>query len=120
MPKPIIKIENLSFAYHKKINILEDINLNIFQNDFLGIIGPNGGGKTTLLKIILGLLDSDKGTITVFDKTPKIARNMIGYVPQFLKTDLNCPISVLEIVLAGILSSKKIFQQPFFVPADIK
>ncbi|MCD4705569.1 metal ABC transporter ATP-binding protein [bacterium] len=111
MPKSIIKIENLSFAFKKNINILENINLNVFQNDFLGIIGPNGGGKTTLLKIILGLLEPDKGTITVFNKTPKRARDLVGYVPQFLKTDLDCPISVLEIVLTGILSRKKIFQK---------
>lgn len=111
MSKQIIKIKNLSFAFKKNINILENINLNVFQNDFLGIIGPNGGGKTTLLKIILGLLEPDKGAITVFNKTPKKARDFVGYVPQFLKADLDCPISVLEIVLTGILSRKKIFQK---------
>ena len=107
----IITIKNLSFAYQRENNILEDIDLEVFGNDFLGIIGPNGGGKTTLLKIILGLLKPDKGNVLVFDKKPKETRDLIGYVPQFLEIDLDCPVSVLDIVLMGILSRKKIFQK---------
>ena len=107
----IITIKNLSFAYQKENNILENINLEVFGNDFLGIIGPNGGGKTTLLKIILGLLNPDKGNALVFNKKPKKARDLIGYVPQFLETDLDCPVSVLDVILMGILSQKKIFQK---------
>ena len=107
----IITIKNLSFAYQKENNILENINLEVFGNDFLGIIGPNGGGKTTLLKIILGLLKHDKGNILVFNKKPKEARDLISYVPQFLEIDLDCPVSVLDIVLMGILNRKKIFQK---------
>ncbi|MCK4592791.1 metal ABC transporter ATP-binding protein, partial [Candidatus Parcubacteria bacterium] len=80
-------------------------------SDFLGIIGPNGGGKTTLLKIILGLLKPDQGSVFVFNKKPKKARDLIGYVPQFLETDLDCPVSVLDVILMGILSQKKIFQK---------
>ena len=107
----IITIKNLSFAYQKENDILENINLEVFGNDFLGVIGPNGGGKTTLLKIILGLLKPDKGNISVFNKKPKKARDLVGYVPQFLEIDLDCPVSVLDIVLMGILSRKKIFQK---------
>ena len=107
----IITIKNLSFAYQKENGILENINLEVFGNDFLGIIGPNGGGKTTLLKMILGLLKPDKGNISVFNKKLKEARNLISYVPQFLEIDLDCPVSVLDIVLMGILSRKKIFQK---------
>lgn len=109
--KKIITIKNLSFAYQKKNTILENINLEIFGNDFLGIIGPNGGGKTTLLKIILGLLKPDKGSVLIFNKKPKVARDLVGYVPQFLEIDLDCPVSVLDIVLMGILNRKKIFQK---------
>ena len=111
MSTPIITIKNLSFAYQRENNILEDINLEVFGNDFLGIIGPNGGGKTTLLKIILGLLKPGKGNISVFNKKPREARELIGYVPQFLETDLDCPVNVLDVVLMGILSKKKIFQK---------
>ncbi len=111
MSNPIITIKNLSFAYQRENNILEDIDLEVFGNDFLGIIGPNGGGKTTLLKIILGLLKPDEGDVLVFDKKPKEARDLIGYVPQFLEIDLDCPVSVLDIVLMGILGRKKIFQK---------
>ncbi|NOQ68073.1 ATP-binding cassette domain-containing protein, partial [Patescibacteria group bacterium] len=107
----IIKIKNLSFAYQKENNILENVDLEVFNDDFLGIIGPNGGGKTTLLKIILGLLKPDRGNVLVFDKKPKKARDLVGYVPQFLEIDLDCPVSVLDIVLMGILSRKKIFQK---------
>ncbi|MCK5475688.1 MAG: metal ABC transporter ATP-binding protein [Candidatus Pacebacteria bacterium] len=109
--KPIITIKNLSFAYQKENKILKNINLEVFENDFLGIIGPNGGGKTTLLKIVLGLLKPDKGSILVFNKKPKKVRDFVGYVPQFLKIDLDCPVSVLDIVLMGILSKKSIFQK---------
>ena len=111
MSNSIIAIKNLSFAYQRENNILENINLEVFGNDFLGIIGPNGGGKTTLLKIILGLLKPDKGDVLVFNKKPKEARDLIGYVPQFLEIDLDCPVSVLDIVLMGILNRKKIFQK---------
>ena len=107
----IITIKNLSFAYQRENEILENVNLEVFGDDFLGIIGPNGGGKTTLLKIILGLLEPDKGGVLVFDKKPKEARDLIGYVPQFLEIDLDCPVSVLDIVLMGILNRKKIFQK---------
>ncbi|MFH1427871.1 MAG: ABC transporter ATP-binding protein [Patescibacteria group bacterium] len=105
----IITIENLDFSYSKDIKVLDSINLDIYQNDFLGIIGPNGGGKTTLLKIILGLLESDSGEVAVFNKTPEQARDEIGYVPQYSKIDLNYPINVFQVVLMGLLGKKKLF-----------
>ena len=111
MLTPIITIKNLFFSYQKENAILENINLEVLEDDFIGIIGPNGGGKTTLLKIILGLLRPAQGDILVFNKKPKKARALIGYVPQFLEIDLDCPVSVLDIVLMGILGRKKIFQE---------
>lgn len=97
----ILTIKNLSYKYNKQ-NVLENINLTIKNDDFLAIIGPNGGGKSTLLKLILGLLKPQDGTI---DK--KIKNNKIGYVPQNTNLNIDFPITALEVVLMGHISSKK-------------
>ncbi len=104
----VIEGQNISYSYNKKVDVLSDINFNVNEKDFIGLIGPNGGGKSTLLKIILGLLIPDKGTIKVFNKKPKYARDKIGYVPQYSRIDLNYPISVWEIVISGLLGRKTI------------
>lgn len=96
--KEIIKLENVSFSYTSK-EFLRNINFSIYEDDFLGIIGPNGGGKTTILKLILGILKPDQGTIRVFGRSPKEARNQIGYLSQFKNIDFEFPITALEIVL---------------------
>ncbi|WP_414468903.1 metal ABC transporter ATP-binding protein [Methanobacterium sp. ACI-7] len=82
-------------------NILEDINFSVEENDFVAIIGPNGGGKSTLLKTILGLIKQDNGTITIFDKNQTEAAKLIGYLPQKNYFDLSFPINVFEVVLMG-------------------
>ena len=97
----LINISNLSYKYHKT-DVLENINLIIKDDDFLAIIGPNGGGKSTLLKLILGLLTPQNGTIINNIKT-----NQVGYVPQNTNLNIDFPITALEIVLMGIISSKK-------------
>ncbi|MFH1727908.1 MAG: metal ABC transporter ATP-binding protein [Pseudomonadota bacterium] len=95
-----LEIKNLDLTFeHNKI--LDNINLSVLKNDFLGIIGPNGGGKTTLLKSILGLYKPNSGTIRVFNKTPKEALLDIGYVPQISLLDNDFPISVCETCLLG-------------------
>jgi zinc transport system ATP-binding protein len=81
--------------------VLEGVNLTIHQRDFLGIIGPNGGGKTTLLRIMLGLLSPDRGEVKVFGQNPEKARKKVGYVPQHSRFDFRFPISVREVVLMG-------------------
>ena len=83
--------------------ILEAVNLSIKQHDFLGIIGPNGGGKTTLLKTILGLITPTRGRITIFGLTPDNARRFVGYVPQYSLFYRDFPVSVLDVVLMGRL-----------------
>jgi len=83
------------------IPVLEDINLSIKQNDFLAVIGPNGGGKTTLLKILLGLIKPDKGRIKVFGKGPEEGRRSIGYLPQYTFFDPSFPVDVFDVVLMG-------------------
>jgi zinc transport system ATP-binding protein len=92
-----LNITNLTFAYHKD-NILEDINLEVKQNDFIAIIGPNGGGKSTLLKLILGINNIQKGSI---DKI-----SSIGYVPQNTNINTSFPIKVIDVVLMGLSKQK--------------
>ncbi|MCD6229498.1 MAG: ABC transporter ATP-binding protein [Candidatus Diapherotrites archaeon] len=105
----IIRLENVSFSYGQK-EFLKDINLSIYKDDFLGIIGPNGGGKTTLLKLVLGLLKPKKGKIRVFGKTPKEGRESIGYFSQFKDIDFDFPITAFEIVLLSRVG-KKLFKR---------
>ncbi|MFT4552614.1 MAG: zinc transport system ATP-binding protein [Chlamydiales bacterium] len=99
----LVHAENLSFQYGKT-PILEGINLKVEKGQFVGIIGPNGGGKTTLLKLILGFLKPTKGSIKVLGESPKAARKKMSYVPQALHRDKEFPISVIDVVLGGKLS----------------
>ena len=101
----IIDIENLSFSYDRDI-ILENINLHVEELDFLAIIGPNGGGKSTLLKLILGMLKPKKGSIKVFGKEPEKNLSLIGYVPQNTNVNTDFPIKVIEVVLMGHVGAK--------------
>jgi len=97
-----IEIHDLWFSYGRQ-NVLEDVNLLICRNEFLAVIGPNGGGKTTLIRLILGILRPDRGVVRVFGKAPeKMARRM-GYVPQNTHFSKEFPISVLDVTLMGRL-----------------
>ncbi len=98
-----LTIENLSFFYDPSLLILEEVNVKISLGEFIGIFGPNGGGKTTLLKLILGLLEPRKGSVRLFGLPPEDARHCIGYVPQAIRFDKDFPISVLEVVMMGAL-----------------
>ncbi|MBP5639244.1 MAG: ABC transporter ATP-binding protein [Victivallales bacterium] len=98
--KPIIKINNVCFKYDSR-EVLHDITLTISEGMFAVIVGPNGGGKTTLLKLILGLLKPRYGSISVFGMPPEQARTSIGYVPQAILFDDSFPATVLDIVLMG-------------------
>lgn len=105
--KEIIKIRNLNFSYDKQV-VLEGINLDYSSDEFLAIIGPNGGGKSTLLKLILGLLKPQSGEIKLFGKEPSEVSKFIGYVPQNFLSNQSFPMMVLEVVLMGLID-KKIF-----------
>ena len=87
----IVEIKDLDFAYNGE-TVLENVNLSIRQRDFMAIIGPNGGGKTTLLKLILGLLNPDRGAVRVDGKSPQKASSCIGYVPQDVHLNCSFPI----------------------------
>lgn len=100
-----IELKNLSVHYGS-VCALQKVNLTIENNEFVGIIGPNGGGKTTLIKVILGLVKHSSGNIKINSNTK------IGYVPQFTSFDRKFPINVLDVVLMGGLSNKiKIFKK---------
>ena len=103
---PVVEIKNLSFAYEKEL-ILENINLNVEKKDFLAIIGPNGGGKSTLLKIILGIHSYKEGDVKVLGKTPKKSLTKIGYVPQNTNVNTDFPIKVIEVVMMGHVEGKR-------------
>ncbi len=83
------------------------IDLTVGEGDFLGIIGPNAGGKTTLLKVMLGLVQPDRGEVRIFGRPPREARGLIGYVPQYARFDADFPISVAETVGMGRLVPRK-------------
>lgn len=103
-------MEGVNFAYNGQ-NILNQVNLTVFQDDFIGIIGPNGGGKTTLLKLILGLLTPDTGKIKVMGGTARKASSSIGYVPQNIHINNSFPITALDVVLMGKLNTHNRFGQ---------
>lgn len=102
----IIEISDLDFAYNGE-TVLKDVNLTIRQKDFVAVIGPNGGGKTTLLKLVLGLLKPAKGTVRVDGKSPQEASPCIGYVPQDFHTNRSFPITAIDVVLMGKLDPRK-------------
>jgi zinc transport system ATP-binding protein len=82
-------------------SVLEDINFSLEKGDFYGVIGPNGGGKTTLIKVILGLIRPWKGEVTVEGEPPEKNRQLLGYVPQYRTYDFTYPLTVQEMVLSG-------------------
>lgn len=95
--------DNVSFNY-EDIDVLSSASFAVKKGEFIGIIGPNGGGKTTLLKLILGFLQPKQGKIEVFGRSPLDAQGQVAYVPQSMRYDRHFPISVLELVLGGCLA----------------
>ncbi|MBF0469619.1 MAG: metal ABC transporter ATP-binding protein, partial [Desulfamplus sp.] len=110
MTSPVVKIRGLSFAYNGQA-VLNNVTLDILEGDFVAMIGPNGGGKSTLLKLMLGLLKPDKGEITIMGQTPGRASSLIGYVPQDVNINRDFPITALDIVLMGKLKPQKRWQR---------
>jgi len=106
MSDHIIEIEGLNFSYNSQF-ALRDVNLSVNHGDFVAMIGPNGGGKTTLLKLMLGLLKANSGDVRIFNKPPQDVSHRIGYVPQDIHINKNFPISALDVVLMGTLRPGK-------------
>ncbi|WP_246296707.1 metal ABC transporter ATP-binding protein [Allochromatium humboldtianum] len=97
---PVIRVESVSFSYGETL-VLERIDLSIVAGEFVGLVGPNAGGKSTLLKLILGLLEPQSGRIRVLGRPPREAARAIGYVPQFPSFPRDFPICVEEVVAMG-------------------
>lgn len=107
----IIRLNHIYAEYDGK-QVLNDICLEVCDHDYMGIIGPNGGGKTTLIKIILGLKQPSSGTVEFFRKGQRVKELSIGYLPQYNEIDKKFPISVYEVVLSGLSRQKRLFH-PF-------
>nr|WP_111936108.1 ABC transporter ATP-binding protein [Bacteroides togonis] len=103
--QPLIEIQHLNAGYDGR-TVLRDVDLTVYDRDFLGIIGPNGGGKTTLIRCILGLLKPQSGTIAFHPQKDKQAPLAIGYLPQYASIDRKFPITVQEVILSGLSSRK--------------
>lgn len=99
----VIEFDNVSFAYQSD-TVLENVSFSVPKGDYASVVGPNGGGKTTLLRLALGLLQPQGGTVRLFGEQPHKTRFRVGYTPQFIHVDFQFPVSVLDIVLMGRLS----------------
>ena len=106
----LIQIEHLSAGYDQK-QVLQDVNLTVYQDDYLGIIGPNGGGKTTLMRLILGLKKPTDGNIKFYKDGKEVKEITMGYLPQYNDLDKEFPISVYEVVLSGLSKTKGLFSR---------
>ena len=100
-----VELKNVSVKYGD-LDALKNINLKVSEGSFLGIIGPNGGGKTTLLKVVLGLIEPFEGEVKIFGCPLEQSVDKIGYVPQISNFDRSFPISVLDVVLMARLGGK--------------
>ena len=117
MRSKIIEIDNVSFSYGKQ-KALSDISFDVEDHQFTAVIGPNGGGKSTLVKLMLGLLEPESGSIKVLGEDPETAREFVGYVPQYIDVNLDFPITVLDVVMMGnrkehLKGSLSLFQRLF-------
>ncbi|GMV78994.1 MAG: zinc ABC transporter ATP-binding protein [Planctomycetota bacterium] len=111
----VIEFAQVSFAYAKGATVLEKVNFHVHAGEFLGVIGPNGGGKTTLLKLVLGLLEPTSGTVRVLGRDPAALgreRRRVGYVPQDTGIRQRFPASVLDVALMGTYGALGLFRRP--------
>lgn len=99
---PVICFDGVSFRYGRSL-VIEDADFDIYKGESVCVVGPNGGGKSTLLKLMLGLLEPESGSIRLLGDSPRKARAKVGYVPQHINFDPLFPVSALDVVLMGCL-----------------
>ncbi len=104
-PREVISVAHLWAGYNHE-PVLEDINLSLCELDFVGLIGPNGGGKTTLLKVLLGILKPTRGQVRIMGKSVHEGRRHVGYVPQSVDFDRDFPVRVWDVALMGRLGRR--------------
>ena len=107
MAEAIVDLQSVTFSYDGQAPALEDVSLKIAPGEFASIVGPNGGGKTTLVRLMLGLLHPQKGTVKLFGQQPEKTRLFVGYTPQQLRVDRLFPITVGDVVLTGRLGGTR-------------
>ncbi len=105
-----IHLEDI-WVHYNGLSVLEGINLSLYEQDFLGIIGPNGGGKTTLLRVLLGLVQPTRGQVRILGHNAKEGRRFVGYVPQYTEFDRDFPISVWDVAMMGRLGRRGLFRR---------
>ncbi|MDY3247369.1 MAG: metal ABC transporter ATP-binding protein [Prevotella sp.] len=110
MEAPIIRLNNICARYDDK-RVLDGVSLCVYPHDYLAIIGPNGGGKTTLMRIILGLKKTESGQLDFYRDGRRVEQLSIGYLPQYSTIDKDFPISVREVVLSGLNGSGQWFRR---------
>lgn len=110
MSEILVELRDVCVA-RRGVPILDRVTLDLRADDYLAILGPNGGGKTTLLKVILGLIAPDTGSVRVLGGSPNAARGRVGYVPQHVHFDLEFPIRVIDVVLLGRLARRGRFRR---------
>jgi zinc transport system ATP-binding protein len=103
-----VALDDVRFSYGKG-DVLKDVSLSVTKGDFVGVIGPNGGGKTTLVRLMLGVIKPTQGTVRLFGENPAKSRKHAGYVPQETSSNKLFPISVLDVVLMGTMGRRGLF-----------
>lgn len=116
MSQDVVEFENVTFIYEEN-PVLSNVSFSVKKGEHIGLIGPNGGGKTTLLQLLMGFLSPSSGIIRVFGESPAQSRKQIAYVPQAMRFDREFPISVFEVVLSGRLNNLPWYGK--YLPDDI-
>ncbi|MCW8905386.1 metal ABC transporter ATP-binding protein [Sedimenticola sp.] len=107
-PSPVVSLQDVSFSYGGPC-VLDNVSLEVGEHEFIGIVGPNAGGKSTLLKLMLGLLEPLRGKVRVLGESPERSRTQIGYVPQYPQFSRDFPITVEQTVMMGRLGMSGLF-----------